>query len=333
MYPDNDNDDDDDANDNDDDDESDNSTYVDDNEDNSDGESDDSNDDDSDYTPTDDTDDDDSTNSSDFPGSSTPDQPLPAPISVELGGVNNTGDRNDNPRNAGVETKITEANENDNIDNTDLEAYVNELENELDNEIAALDSDYNQQDSDGSGDETDGAFEPMGEDEADEIRADATRAQAGKDEADEIRADATRAQASDNAEMPELHNRDEDESDSDSDDETDNNAPEQPLDRLRQKRAPNYRHLKGRDGNGSLPTVARPHEFGGGRHQSYVILQSIIMTQYNLKQGIRKFGDEGKAAVLTELQLSSTTGTWWFPSTNTTSLPRNEKGLYDTSCF
>jgi hypothetical protein len=33
-----------------------------------------------------------------------------------------------------------------------------------------------------------------------------------------------------------------------------------------------------------------------------VILQSIIMTQYNLKQGIRKFGDEGKQAVLTELR-------------------------------
>ena len=26
------------------------------------------------------------------------------------------------------------------------------------------------------------------------------------------------------------------------------------------------------------------------------------MTQYNLKQGIKKFGDSGKAAVLTELQ-------------------------------
>ena len=33
-----------------------------------------------------------------------------------------------------------------------------------------------------------------------------------------------------------------------------------------------------------------------------MILQSIILTQYNLKQGIRKFGDAGKAAVLVELQ-------------------------------
>ncbi len=47
--------------------------------------------------------------------------------------------------------------------------------------------------------------------------------------------------------------------------------------------------------------MARPQEFGG-RHQSHVILQSIILTQYNLKQGIKKFGDDGKAAVLAELQ-------------------------------
>ena len=33
-----------------------------------------------------------------------------------------------------------------------------------------------------------------------------------------------------------------------------------------------------------------------------MILQSIIFTQYNLKQGIKKFGDQGKAAVLTKLQ-------------------------------
>jgi hypothetical protein len=33
-----------------------------------------------------------------------------------------------------------------------------------------------------------------------------------------------------------------------------------------------------------------------------VILQNIILTQCNLKQGIKKFGDDGKAAVLVELQ-------------------------------
>jgi hypothetical protein len=92
--------------------------------------------------------------------------------------VNDTGDRNDDPRNTGVETKITETNENDGIENTDLEAYVNELENELDNEIAELDSDYNQHDSDEADDETDDAFDPMDEGKGDEIRADADREQA-----------------------------------------------------------------------------------------------------------------------------------------------------------
>ncbi len=75
-----------------------------------------------------------------------------------------------------------------------------------------------------------------------------------------------------------------------------------PLSRLRRNRRPSYRHLKGRDGDGSLPTVARPHKFKVSKHQAHVILQSIIFTQYNLKQGIKKFGDDGKAAVLVELQ-------------------------------
>jgi hypothetical protein len=76
-----------------------------------------------------------------------------------------------------------------------------------------------------------------------------------------------------------------------------------PLLRLRRNRKPSYKHLKGRDGDGSLPTaVARPDEFKGGKHQAHVILQNIILTQYNLKQGIKKFGDDGKAAVLVELQ-------------------------------
>jgi hypothetical protein len=72
--------------------------------------------------------------------------------------------------------------------------------------------------------------------------------------------------------------------------------------RLRRNRIPSYGHLKGRDGDGSLPTVARPNKFKGGRHQSHVILQSITMTQYNLKQGIKIFGDKGEKAVLAELQ-------------------------------
>jgi hypothetical protein len=112
-----------------------------------------------------------------------------------------------------------------------------------------------------------------------------------QDESDDesTRADATREQASANY---------------DANNGTDNNNNGVPalLPRLRRNRTPNYGHMKGRDGDGSLPTLARPEEFRGGCHQSHVILQSIIMTQYNLKQGIKKFGDLGKAAVLTELQ-------------------------------
>jgi hypothetical protein len=107
---------------------------------------------------------------------------------------------------------------------------------------------------------------------------------------DDAQADAAREQA-----IADIDQED------DSDDESDGGIP-QPLSRLRRNRTPSYKHLKGRDGDGSLPTIARPEEFRGGRHQSHVILQSIIFTQYNLKQGIKKFGDEGKAAVLTELQ-------------------------------
>jgi hypothetical protein len=39
-----------------------------------------------------------------------------------------------------------------------------------------------------------------------------------------------------------------------------------PLPRLRHNRTPNYPHLKGRDGDGSLPTIARLEEFYGGGH-------------------------------------------------------------------
>jgi hypothetical protein len=86
-------------------------------------------------------------------------------------------------------------------------------------------------------------------------------------------------------------------------DEPDGSDDNQPVPRLRPRnRKPSYGHLKGQDGDGSLPTIAWSEEFKGGRHQSHVILQSIIMTQYNLKQGIKKFGNDGKAAVLDELQ-------------------------------
>jgi hypothetical protein len=111
------------------------------------------------------------------------------------------------------------------------------------------------------------------------------------DESDDesTRADATREQASaDN--------------DANNGTEDNNNVVPALVPRLRQNRTPNYRHMKGRDGDGLLQTLAQPEEFRGSRHQSHVILQSIIMTQYNLWQGIKKFRDLGKAAVLTELQ-------------------------------
>jgi hypothetical protein len=62
------------------------------------------------------------------------------------------------------------------------------------------------------------------------------------------------------------------------------------LPKLRQNRVSSYGHVKGRDGDGSLPTIAPPDEFKGGKHQAYVILQSIILAQCNLKQGLKKFG-------------------------------------------
>jgi hypothetical protein len=77
------------------------------------------------------------------------------------------------------------------------------------------------------------------------------------------------------------------------------------LPRFRSNRGPNYAHLKGREGDGSLPTIARPEEFGASRvrkHEAFLILESVVFTQYNLKQGIKRFGDKRKTAVLDELQ-------------------------------
>jgi hypothetical protein len=107
------------------------------------------------------------------------------------------------------------------------------------------------------------------------------------DDNDNIRADNAREQAS---------------ADVQSDSDNDPDADETPLPRIRRNRIPSYGHLKGCDSDGSLPTVARPEEFRSGRHEAHIILQNIVMAQYNLKQGIRKFGNPGKAAVMTELQ-------------------------------
>jgi hypothetical protein len=192
-------------------------------------------------------------------------------------GVHAPGDTTTGVETPGVHTTEVET------PGVDLETYVNELEAELDKEIAALDSDYDPNQS-------------IDDQEADETQADATREQASADDV------ITDTNDEDN-DANESDNESDDEGCTtlpivedayESDDESDNDGE---LPRLRRNRTPSYKHLKGCAGNGSLPTVARPREFGG-RHQSHVILQSIILTQYNLKQGINKFGDDGKTAVL-----------------------------------
>jgi hypothetical protein len=208
-----------------------------------------------------------SSNDSDNESDGPPVPDLAEPQPGELAGVDNTNapgnttrvsetpgvDNGNNIETTGVvgeedgsiETTGVDDEEPPGVDNTDLETCVDELEAELDQEIADLDSDYEE------------STDP----------------------------DSNHEQTED-----------------DDDTSTNENDASTPLPRLRWNRSPNYGHLKGRDGDGSLPTVAGPEEFKGGRHQAYIILQSIVMTQCNLKQGIKEFGDQGKAAVLVELQ-------------------------------
>ena len=115
--------------------------------------------------------------------------------------------------------------------NPDLETYVNEVETELDEEIAAIDSDYDPSQSE-SDTEPDDIVPPINSDEIDALHADAAREQAHADQ-------------------------DMDDSDSsDSDDDDSQEADQRPLPRLQRNRSPNYQHLKVRDGNRLLPTVA-----------------------------------------------------------------------------
>jgi hypothetical protein len=210
---------------------------------------------------------------------------LPAHTPAEIAGVdgdNTTADPGATPgvddETPGVDDETTGVDEehDEEHDEANLKTYVNELEAELDEEIAALDSNYDPEHSESDVD-LDNNVTPVGENGIDEINADATREQTNADNDLEHEEDS------------------DDEHISGKDDNT-------PIPRLRRNRTSSFRHLKGRDGDGSLPTVARPHEFRGGKYQAHVILQSIIFTQYNLKQGIIKFGDNGKAAVLVELQ-------------------------------
>jgi hypothetical protein len=114
-------------------------------------------------------------------------------------------------------------------------------------------------------------------------------------EADEIRADANREQATADIQQSSIE-------DDSNEDDSNYGSDSKPLPRLRRNQTPNYSHLKGRNGDGSLPIVASPEDFQNGMHHAHMILQSIVMTHYNLKQGIKKFGDKGKEAVLAELQ-------------------------------
>jgi hypothetical protein len=254
---------------------------------------DDDNDANSDYDPAHDDDGDDNSSTSSDDSNDASANLSAAPIPAELAGVNEpvniTGVADTTPgvdiRTSGVAGGTPGVTETPEPETPELEKYVNELEAELDAEIAGLDSDYSPgNESDTEDDDLDDSFTPINHDEAAAANADAAQEQASADDA-----------------IPALHDRDGGASDDEDEESYDGNL-ERPMSRLRRNRIPNYGHLKDRDGDGSLPTVARPNEFKGGRHQSHVILQSIIMTQYNLKQGIKIFGDKGKKAVLTELQ-------------------------------
>jgi hypothetical protein len=153
-----------------------------------------------------------------------------------------------------------------------LEEFVEGLEAKLDDEIADLDSDYDPNDSQSSGDDAlEENLDDINQDEVDGLR-------------EQTIADPKDDDNSNDAAETESH------------DSEPLNAP--PLPRLRRDRERNYAHLKGRDGDGSLPTVARPHEF----HHAHLVLEKIVMTQYNMRQGIKKFGEHGKQAVLAKLQ-------------------------------
>jgi hypothetical protein len=120
-------------------------------------------------------------------------------------------------------TKELEANEdnehtgaNDENAYPKLDSYVAGLETELDKEIAALDSDH----------------------------------------------DATREQASADNDLQEDDSSNDDSSDDEDDDSSDDKEPEDKdedndasMPRLRRNRTRTNRHLKGRDGDGSLPTI------------------------------------------------------------------------------
>jgi hypothetical protein len=189
-------------------------------------------------------------------------------------GVGNTApDGNHSDSNASDDSSASDDSDGTGDNSTPLTTYVDALEAKLGAKVANLDSIYDPATTDDES--TDHDLEPIDQNEIQQSAREQTAA--GMD-------------------APVDGNSDNDSAYNDSQPQT------EPRPRLRQRRAPSYAHLKGRHDNGSLPTVARPHEFGGRKHQAHIILRSIVMTQYNLKQGIQKFGDKGNQAVMTELQ-------------------------------
>lgn len=159
---------------------------------------------------------------------------------------------------------------------------MNGLETELDVAIPELDSHYSPGDNSSDNDDNlDDMFAPIHHDEMADTNAVATQEQASADN-DTATFDVS--------------------TDVDNESHVKSESDNLPLPRLQQNRILSYGHLQGRDGDGSVTTMSRPDEFKGGCHQSHVILQNIIMRQCNLKQGIKKFGNKGKEAVLAELQ-------------------------------
>jgi hypothetical protein len=140
----------------------------------------------------------------------------------------------------------------------DLEEFVDGLENELDAEIAEIDSDYIPNDDGASDDDLDTDIEEIDNGEETELLGNSVREQST--------ADMNAGESDDEEDMHPLLPADD--SNSDSDDDT------APLPRFRRNRGLSYAHLKGREGDGSLPTVARPEEFGASRisnHEAFML--------------------------------------------------------------
>jgi hypothetical protein len=130
----------------------------------------------------------------------------------------------------------------------DLEEFVDGLKNELDAEIAEIDSEYIPNDNGASDDDLDTDIEEIDNGEEAELLGNSAREQST--------ADMNAGESDDEEDMHPLIPADDSDSDSDSDEDT------APLPRFRRNRGLSYAHLKGREGDGSLPTVARPEEFG-----------------------------------------------------------------------